>query len=47
MNCYNYNPPTLPFGGFKESGFGRDLGPAALNDYTETKAVTFFIKPAK
>ncbi len=41
VNCYNINPANLPFGGFKESGFGRDLGAAALNSFTETKAVTW------
>jgi len=29
----------LPFGGFKESGFGRDLGRDALASYTESKSV--------
>jgi aldehyde dehydrogenase (NAD+)/betaine-aldehyde dehydrogenase len=31
--------PGVPFGGFKESGYGRELGPEALDLYTETKAV--------
>jgi aldehyde dehydrogenase (NAD+)/betaine-aldehyde dehydrogenase len=29
----------LPFGGFKESGIGRDLGKSALDAYTELKTV--------
>lgn len=29
----------LPFGGFKESGIGRELGEAALSNYTESKSV--------
>jgi len=39
VNAYNLYDPALPFGGFKESGFGRDLGQAALEQYTETKSV--------
>jgi acyl-CoA reductase-like NAD-dependent aldehyde dehydrogenase len=39
VNTYNLYDPSLPFGGFKESGFGRDLGEAALDQYTETKSV--------
>lgn len=31
--------PNLPFGGYKQSGFGRDFGPNALAPYTETKSV--------
>jgi acyl-CoA reductase-like NAD-dependent aldehyde dehydrogenase len=33
INC------QVPFGGYKQSGVGRELGPDALDDYTETKAV--------
>ena len=32
--------PSVPFGGYKQSGVGRDLGDEALLSYTETKAVT-------
>lgn len=39
VNAYNLYDPSLPFGGVKESGFGRDLGPAALEQYTTTKSV--------
>jgi aldehyde dehydrogenase (NAD+)/phenylacetaldehyde dehydrogenase len=39
VNTYNMVDPTAPFGGFKESGFGRDLGPDALFEYTNTKSV--------
>jgi len=31
--------PNMPFGGFKESGLGRDFGPNALEPYTEVKSV--------
>ena len=39
VNTYNLYDPGLPFGGFKESGFGRDLGKDALAGYTESKSV--------
>ncbi len=39
VNCYNIFDAALPFGGYKQSGWGRDMGHAALELYTETKAV--------
>ena len=39
INTYNFYDPALPFGGFKQSGFGRELGAAALEQYTEQKSV--------
>lgn len=39
VNTYNMYHPGSPFGGFKESGFGRELGKAALEEYTEVKSV--------
>ena len=39
VNTYNMYDPGLPFGGFKQSGFGRELGRHALDGYTETKSV--------
>lgn len=39
VNAYNLYDAALPFGGYKESGFGRDLGQAALEQYTETKSI--------
>ncbi len=39
VNTYNLYDPSLPFGGFKQSGFGRDLGDEALEGYLETKSV--------
>lgn len=40
INCYDAVVPQAPFGGFKESGLGRELGKAALDEYTELKTVT-------
>jgi phenylacetaldehyde dehydrogenase len=39
VNCYNVFDPALPFGGYKQSGWGREMGHAALELYTETKSV--------
>ena len=39
VNTYNLYDPALPFGGFKQSGFGRDLGIDAVEGYLETKSV--------
>lgn len=36
-NANKYNP--RPFGGYKESGIGRELGEAALANYTQNKSV--------
>jgi phenylacetaldehyde dehydrogenase len=40
INCYNVFDAALPFGGYKQSGWGREMGHEALNAYTEVKAVT-------
>ena len=39
INCYNIFDASMPFGGYKESGWGREMGHDALELYTETKAV--------
>ncbi len=39
VNCHNFIDPSMPFGGYKESGIGRDFGVRALDHYTEEKAV--------
>jgi phenylacetaldehyde dehydrogenase len=39
VNCYNVFDPALPFGGFKQSGWGREMSHNALDCYTETKSV--------
>ena len=41
VNMYNFVHWSIPFGGYKESGIGRECGEAALENYTETKAVYF------
>jgi phenylacetaldehyde dehydrogenase len=38
-NCYNILDAALPFGGYKQSGWGREMGHEVLNNYTQTKAV--------
>jgi phenylacetaldehyde dehydrogenase len=39
INCYNVFDAALPFGGYKESGWGREMGHEVLEQYTEVKAV--------
>ncbi len=39
VNTYNLYDPASPFGGYKRSGFGRDLGMHALEQYTQVKSV--------
>ena len=40
INCYDVFDAGAPFGGFKQSGLGRELGEAGLANYTELKTVT-------
>jgi len=40
VNCYNVLDTRAPFGGFKQSGIGRELGEYGLQQYTEVKTVT-------
>ncbi|XP_043820957.1 mitochondrial 10-formyltetrahydrofolate dehydrogenase isoform X2 [Dromiciops gliroides] len=40
INTYNKTDVAAPFGGVKQSGFGKDLGEEALREYLKTKAVT-------
>jgi len=39
INCYNLTDPASPFGGYKQSGWGREMGRVVLEQYTETKSV--------
>jgi phenylacetaldehyde dehydrogenase len=39
INTHNVGDVALPFGGYKESGWGREMGKEVLELYTETKAV--------
>ena len=39
INCYNIFDAALPFGGYKQSGWGREMGHDALDLYTQKKAV--------
>jgi phenylacetaldehyde dehydrogenase len=39
INCYNIFDAALPFGGYKQSGWGREMGHDVLNNYTQTKAI--------
>jgi phenylacetaldehyde dehydrogenase len=39
INCYNVFDAALPFGGYKESGWGREMGHEVLKNYTEVKSV--------
>ena len=40
LNCHNVLDAALPFGGYKESGWGREMGEFALENHLEVKAVT-------
>ena len=39
VNCYNVFDAAMPFGGYKQSGWGREMGHEVLEQYTEVKAV--------
>ena len=43
INCYDALDVAAPFGGYKQSGLGRELGEAALANYIETKTVTMAV----
>jgi aldehyde dehydrogenase (NAD+) len=45
VNCYDVFDAAAPFGGFKMSGIGRELGEAGLANYTELKTVTMAMPP--
>jgi Aldehyde dehydrogenase family len=39
INCYGVLDSAMPFGGYKQSGWGREMGHQMLDLYTETKSV--------
>lgn len=39
INCYNIFDASLPFGGYKQSGWGREMGIEVLEHYTEVKSI--------
>lgn len=43
LNAFGVFDPNLPFGGFKESGWGREFGVEGLDAFLETKAVSMYI----
>ena len=43
VNCHNMVDPNMPFGGFKQSGFGREHGRVAMDMYTELKSVCMMV----
>ncbi|CAK9000352.1 unnamed protein product, partial [Durusdinium trenchii] len=40
VNCHHRNDPSSPWGGFGQSGIGRENGPEAFEEYTTTKSLT-------
>ncbi len=46
VNTYHIYDAALPFGGFKQSGWGREMGHEVLNAYTETKTVCVELHPS-
>lgn len=46
INCYNFFDPALPFGGYRESGYGRESGMQQLEEYLQVKAVTISLANA-
>jgi len=46
INCYQVFDPALPFGGYKQSGWGREMGLEAVTNYLESKAVCIQLRAA-
>ena len=47
INCWNVFDAAQPFGGFKESGMGRELGEQGLMNYMEVKSVMMHLEEPK
>ncbi len=45
VNTFLDGAPELPFGGYRQSGLGRELGPHSVLEYTETKTITMRLGP--
>lgn len=43
VNSHNMVDPNMPFGGFKQSGFGLEMGRSAIDSYTQVKSVCIHI----
>jgi len=43
INCYNIFDASMPFGGYKQSGWGREMGQEVLKNYLETKSICMSI----
>lgn len=43
VNGHNLLDPSMPFGGFKQSGIGREMGDSLIEHYTETKSVVMML----
>ncbi|MET8427682.1 aldehyde dehydrogenase family protein [Nocardia sp. NPDC004860] len=43
INCHNAFDCAIPFGGYKQSGWGRELGAAAIEEFTQIKAVNILL----
>ena len=43
VNCHNFVDPNMPFGGYRQSGFGREHGRSAIELYTELKSVCMLV----
>ncbi|ORZ02772.1 aldehyde dehydrogenase domain-containing protein [Syncephalastrum racemosum] len=43
VNCYDVFDQSTPFGGYKQSGFGKELGKYALQEYTQVKVVKMLL----
>ncbi len=47
MNCYHPTFNEAPWGGYKQSGWGRELGTWGMDEYLETKQINLHLSPAK